>query len=166
MRQGQKPEIAAGVEELMSNAWRFEADAPLRLLERCDSGVEVHFQANRGVLEQFNLRRPDQSAGVLLEREKSDFQREIKLREVASWKDLFAEFGAGSRVKEGDDMPWMLWPGESRVYFPDSWLMILLGCLGRRIGRLRDWELASRYGRGASLYCKINIFLALWAKGL
>lgn len=97
------PEIAAGVEELMSDAWRFEQTPRFDFASGVLDGAEVQFQANRGVLEHLTVRSVDAPAtgqdgggGRLLELKKSDFSHQVKLHEVQSWRRLITS-GAGDQ---------------------------------------------------------------------
>jgi hypothetical protein len=88
--EDKNPEIAAGVAELMSDAWRFEQTPRFDFASGVLGGREVTFQANRGVLEHLVVKG---SAGgdVLLERRRQDgFREPVKLHNVHDWKALFA----------------------------------------------------------------------------
>ncbi|KAK5431869.1 hypothetical protein LTR34_004988 [Exophiala xenobiotica] len=91
------PEIASGVKELMSNAWRFEQTPRFDFASGTVDGKAVGFQANRGVLEHLSLKSV---SGGSVERAKSDFKEEIKLHDVKSWKGLITGGNTNTNTQE------------------------------------------------------------------
>ncbi len=92
------PDIASGVKELMSNAWRFEQTPRFDFASGTVDGTAVAFQANRGVLEHLSLKSV---SGASMERAKSDFKEEIKLHDVKSWKGLIT--GGNTQEQNGQN---------------------------------------------------------------
>ncbi|KAI1630311.1 lipoate-protein ligase A [Exophiala viscosa] len=84
--EDKNPEIAAGVAELMSPAWRFEQTPRFDFSSGPLDGLEVALQANRGVLEHLVLN--GRAGDVLLERRKEDLQQPVRLHDVRNWKGL------------------------------------------------------------------------------
>ncbi|KAK5061833.1 hypothetical protein LTR44_003208 [Exophiala sp. CCFEE 6388] len=78
------PEIAAGVAELMSHAWRFEQTPRFDFSSGVLDGLEVAFQANRGVLEHMVVK--DLAGRDLVKRQKEDLEQPVKLHDVRNWK--------------------------------------------------------------------------------
>ncbi|KAK5283804.1 hypothetical protein LTS13_000389 [Exophiala xenobiotica] len=93
------PEIASGVKELMSNAWRFEQTPRFDFASGTVDGKALTFQANRGVLEHLSLKSV---SGGSVERAKSDFKEEIKLHDVKSWKGLNTGGNTNTNTQEQD----------------------------------------------------------------
>ncbi|KIW46315.1 uncharacterized protein PV06_01994 [Exophiala oligosperma] len=86
------PEIADGVRELMSNEWRFEQTPRFEFASGVLDGAEVELTANRAVVERLALHE-EFAGGERSERprstvewDKTDFDGEIKLHDVQSWK--------------------------------------------------------------------------------
>ncbi|KIV78749.1 hypothetical protein PV11_06362 [Exophiala sideris] len=97
--EDKNPEIAAGVAELMSHAWRFEQTPRFDFSSDVLDGLEVAFQANRGVLEHMLVKDP--AGGVMVERQKEDLDQPVKLHDVRSWKGLITR---GTTQEENKDV--------------------------------------------------------------
>ncbi|EXJ77723.1 hypothetical protein A1O3_09952 [Capronia epimyces CBS 606.96] len=80
------PEVAAGVAELMSDAWRFEQTPRFDFSSGVLDGMSVGFQASHGVLEHLTLKRSD--GALLVQKQNDDFGQAVKLSDVKSWRDL------------------------------------------------------------------------------
>ncbi|KIW18584.1 hypothetical protein PV08_02872 [Exophiala spinifera] len=92
-------EIANGVRELMSNAWRFEQTPRFDFASGMLDGAEVFLTANRAVLERLAVRKLGEEQ--LVEWAKADFGREIKLHDLRSWQSLIG--GSGRQTGKIDD---------------------------------------------------------------
>ncbi|KAL6242032.1 hypothetical protein RBB50_010943 [Rhinocladiella similis] len=88
------PELAVGVRELMSNEWRFEQTPRFDFASGVLDGTEVTLTANRAVVERLSVQKLGEEP---IEWTKDDFDHEIKLHDVQSWKGMF---DGGSRGKQ------------------------------------------------------------------
>ncbi|KAL2405703.1 hypothetical protein ABEF95_000711 [Exophiala dermatitidis] len=110
----QTPEVAAGVSELDSDAWRFGQTPRFDFDSGVLDGMSVGFQANHGVLEHLTLR--DANGGALIHRQKRQSGTEhegdglghqpldgVRLSDVASWRDLLSVEPAEQKVEKDQE---------------------------------------------------------------
>ncbi|KAG9773811.1 hypothetical protein KCU88_g5704, partial [Aureobasidium melanogenum] len=110
----QTPEVAAGVSELDSDAWRFGQTPRFDFDSGVLDGMSVGFQANHGVLEHLTLR--DANGGALIHRQKRQSGTEhegdglghqpldgVRLSDVASWRDLLSVEPAEQKIEKDQE---------------------------------------------------------------
>lgn len=96
-------EIAAGMEELMSDAWRFEQTPRFDFTSGVLDGAEITFHANHGVLEHLTLRTG--SGDDVLQMNKDDFDAPVKLHKVKQWGDVLRPRGDAPTSSKDISMP-------------------------------------------------------------
>ncbi|KIX05051.1 uncharacterized protein Z518_05923 [Rhinocladiella mackenziei CBS 650.93] len=111
---GGNPEIAAGVRELRSNAWRFMQTPRFSFSSGVLDGAEVSFQAHHGNLECLTLKLTSKDPQEVSFEWRRNPEDDVKLNEVNSWKELL---DAVQRESKGSAASTL---SDSTVQVPDA----------------------------------------------